>query len=87
MKIDVTETEAMTIYSNRYLEKDKKRYSFISLIFMTVTFIAAMLVLKASGVWAGVGVMVVMFVLFSIISSKRAHKSQEYAKGQMTDAL
>ena len=84
MKIEVTETEAMTIYTNRYLEKDKKRYSAITLIFLAVALIVAMLVLKAAGVWVGVGVMVVMFVLFSIFSSKRARKSQEYAKGQIS---
>lgn len=84
MKMEVTEKEAMTIYSARYLEKDRKRHSAISYIYLAVVFIVAVLALKAAGAWAGVGAMVLMFVLFSIFSSKRARKSQEYAKGQIS---
>ena len=83
MKMDVTEKEAMTIYSARYLEKDKKRHSAISYIFIAVVFIVAVLVLKAAGTWAGVGAMVVMFIPFYIFSSKRVRRSREYAKGQL----
>ena len=84
MKVEVTEKEALSIYSARYLERDKKRHSAITLIFIAVVFIVAVLTLKAAGAWAGVGVMVLMFVLFSIFSSKRVRKSQEYAKGQIS---
>ena len=84
MKIDVTEKEAMAIYSARYLEKGRKRRAAISLIFVAVGIIVAALVMKVAGPSAGVGALLFLLMLFVIFSSKRVRRSREYANGQIS---
>ena len=84
MQIEVTEREAMGIYSQRYLDSlGRKRY--IAPVIFAVALLLALLTMYYVDDWLGVGVFVVLSSPSIYITFKNAKDSGKYAKRLIED--
>ena len=79
MQIEVTEKEAMGIYSERHYDKlGKKRY--IPPAIFAIALFAGLMVMYYVNDWMGVGVFVLLSIPSVFMTLKSARTSGQYAK-------
>jgi len=85
MQIEVTEEEAMGIYSQRYLDNRGKVKRHLPFALLTLATIAGLCVMYLVNDWLGVAVVVVLVSPSVVMFLKALRASGKYARSQIEE--
>ena len=84
MQIEVTEKEAMEIYSKRYYDGlGKKRH--VPIIILAIAVIVVMLIYAEGREWLSVAIFLIMIIPAFYLGIKTGRASGKYAKSQIEE--
>ena len=86
MQMEVTEKEAKSIYSQRYLAKSSRvRYLYLPIVIAFVALVVSLYSMQHIGDWLGVFLFAILISPSVYLFWRVSHNSDKYAKSQIEE--